>query len=541
MPSIVPRLRALLALALLATLATALAPAPARAQEKVDLATVAKIKDEALNRSKIMETMSWLTDVYGPRLTGSPNEKAAADWTVKTLTGWGVQNAHLESWPFYKGWRNDRFALQVTGSNPFPVAAAPRAWSPAPAKGVAKGDAFVLKLDSLADTVKFVGKLKGKFVMLSPAPEIKPHFDADAHRLTDEELAKMAVAPMPAPMAPFGGAPNPATLTAAQRAQFARFNLARLPGDTTFLKFLVKEGASGILMASRQDMGTVATDNGAPRVKNPPPMPAVHVSGAAYGRIVRMLDKGLTVPLELTMQNTVTPDTLSFNIIGEIPGTDPALRDEVVMLGGHFDSWHAGTGATDNAAGSAVMLEAMRIIQALGLKPRRTIRIGLWTGEEEGLLGSREYVKRHFGSRTGDTVFTKAEYDKMAGYFNVDNGGGKIRGVYLQGNAAAKGVFDSWLQPFWADGAQTITFSNTGGTDHLAFDAIGLPGWQFIQDPLDYGTRTHHTSADVYERIVAADMQHNAAVVASFVWMTAQRDAKLPRKTGFVLKAAPQP
>ena len=529
--------RRALPIALLATLATA----PALAQEKVDLATVAKIKDEALNRSQIMETMSWLTDVYGPRLTGSPNEKAAADWTVKTLTGWGVQNAHLESWPFYKGWRNDRFALQVTGSNPFPVAAAPRAWSPAPAKGVVKGDAFILKLDSLADTAKFVGKLKGKFVMLSPAPDIKPHFEADAHRLTAEELAKLATAPMPAPMAPFGGAPNPAALTAAQRAQFARFNLARLPGDTTFLKFLVKEGASGLLMASRQDMGVVATDNGAPRVKNPPQMPAVHVSGEAYGRIVRMLDKGLTVPLELTMMNTVTPDTLSFNIVGEIPGTDPALKDEIVMLGGHFDSWHSGTGATDNAAGSAVMLEAMRIIQSLGLKPRRTIRIGLWTGEEQGLFGSREYVKRHFGARTGDTVFTKAEYDKLSGYFNVDNGGGKIRGVYLQGNAGAKGVFDSWLQPFWADSAQTISFANTGGTDHLAFDAIGLPGWQFIQDPLDYGTRTHHTSADVYERIVPADMKHNAAVVASFVWMTAQRDAQLPRKAGLVLKPAVQP
>jgi hypothetical protein len=513
---------------------------PVVAQEKVDLATVTRIRDEAMNHSQVMETLSWLTDVYGPRLTGSPNEHAAADWTLKAMAGWGVQNTHLESWPFYKGWRNDRFALQMTGANPFPVAAAPRAWSPAPAKGVARGDAFLMKLDSLADTVRYAGKLKGKFVMLSPVPEIKPHFDADAHRLTDEELAKLAVAPMPAPMAPFA-MPNPATMTPAQRAAFARFALARLPGDTTFLKFLVKEGAVGLLMAARGDMGTVFTDNGAPRVKNPPQMPAVHVSGEQYGRIVRMLDKGVTVPLELTMVNTITPDTLSYNVIGEIPGTDPALKDEVVMLGGHFDSWHAGTGATDNAAGSAVMLEAMRIIESLGLKPRRTIRIGLWTGEEEGLLGSREYVKAHFASRTGDTVFTKPEYEKFAGYFNVDNGGGKIRGVFLQGNAAARPIFDAWLQPFWTNGAQTLTFSNTGGTDHLAFDAVGLPGWQFIQDPLDYGTRTHHSNEDVYERIQPDDMKQNAAVVATFVWLTAQRDAKLPRKGGLVTKAAAQP
>ncbi len=526
-------------LALIAALA-AVAAAPARAQEKVDLATIANIKDEAANRSQVMETMSWLTDVYGPRLTGSPNERAAAEWTLKALSGWGVQNAHLETWPFYRGWRNDRFALQATGANPFPVAAAPRAWSPAPAKGVARGDAFIMTLDSLADTVKFVGRLKGKFVMLAPVPEIKPNFNADAHRLTGDELAMLAVAPMPAPSAPFG-MPNPATMSPALRTQLVRFSPARLPNDTIFLKFLVQEGAVGLLMAARGDMGTIFTDNGAPRVKNPPPMPAVHVAGEQYGRIARMLAKGLTVPLELTMQNTVTPDTMSFNIIGEIPGTDPALKDEVVMLGGHFDSWHAGTGATDNAAGSAVMLEAMRIIEALGLTPRRTIRIGLWSGEEQGLLGSRAYVRQHFGTRVGDTVVTKAAYDTFAGYFNVDNGTGKIRGVYLQGNAAARSVFDAWLQPFWANGAQTISFANTGGTDHLAFDGIGLPGWQFIQDPLDYGTRTHHSNADVYERIQADDMKHNAAVVASFVWLTAQRDAKLPRKAGLVLKPGVQP
>ncbi|MEK6612072.1 MAG: M20/M25/M40 family metallo-hydrolase [Gemmatimonadota bacterium] len=510
-----------------------LSVAPAMAQERVDLATVNKIRDEAMNRSQIMETMSWLTDVYGPRLTASPTTRAAAEWTMKTMAGWGVQNTHLESWPFhYTGWRNDRFALQVTGGNPFTVAAAPRAWSPAPLKGIVKGEALMFVLDSLADTAKFAGKLRGKFAMLSPVPELKAHFTADAQRLTDEELQKLAAQPLPAAGGGgFGGRP------AGARPAVTRPS----PNDTTFLKFLAKEGVSGILLAARGDFGTVFTDNGAPRVKNPPVVPAVHVSAEHYGRIARMLAKGQSVPMELSMQNTISPDTMSFNVMGEIPGTDPALKDEIVMLGGHFDSWHAGTGATDNAAGSAVMMEALRIFQALGLKPRRTIRIGLWTGEEQGLIGSREYVKAHYGERRGDTVFTKAEYDKFSGYFNVDNGTGKIRGVYLQGNAGVKSIFDAWLQPFWANGAQTITYSNTGGTDHQAFDGVGLPGWQFIQDPVEYGTRTHHSNQDVYERIQADDMKHNAAVVASFVWMTAQRDAKLPRKGGYVLKPAVTP
>jgi carboxypeptidase Q len=502
------------------------------AQEKTDLATVAKIKDEAMNRSQVMETMSWLTDVYGPRLTGSPTAKAAADWAMKTMASWGVQNTHLEPWgPFYTGWRNDRFALQVLGASPFPVAAAPRAWSPAPLKGVVKGDAMMLALDSLGDTAKVVGKLKGKFVMLSPVPTVTPHFTADGRRLTDEELQKLAAAPLPGTGGGAGG-----------RGGTGRPAVARpSPNDTTFLKFLAKEGVSGILLAARGDFGTVFTDNGAPRVKNPPPVPAVHVAAEHYGRIARMLAKGVAVPMELTMQNTITPDSMSFNIVGEIPGTDPALKDEIVMLGGHFDSWHAGTGATDNAAGSAVMMEVLRIFQTLGLQPRRTVRIGLWTGEEQGLIGSREYVKAHFGERKGDTVFTKGEYDRFSGYFNVDNGTGKIRGIYLQGNAGAKGIFDAWLQPFWSDGAQTISFSNTGGTDHQSFDAVGLPGWQFIQDPIEYGTRTHHSNQDVYERVQSDDMKYNAAVVASFVWMTAQRDAKLPRKPVAVLKPAVMP
>jgi carboxypeptidase Q len=260
----------------------------------------------------------------------------------------------------------------------------------------------------------------------------------------------------------------------------------------------------------------------------------VHVSVESYGRMYRMLEKNLPVVLEMNMENKFYDDDLnSFNVIAEIPGADPALKDEVVLIGGHFDSWHGGTGATDNAAGSATMMEAMRILQAIGAKPRRTIRIGLWTGEEQGLFGSRAYVAQHYGQPGAPTI----EQTKFAAYFNIDNGTGKIRGVYEQGNAAVGPIFDAWMTPFKEIGMKTLTISNTGGTDHLAFDAVGLPGFQFIQDGIEYGTRTHHSNADVYERIQAEDMKFNSAVLASFAWQAAQRNEKLPRK----VPPAPRP
>jgi carboxypeptidase Q len=265
-------------------------------------------------------------------------------------------------------------------------------------------------------------------------------------------------------------------------------------------------------------------------VKGVAAVPTVHVAQEAYGRLARMLEKKVPVKLELNMRNTFFPhDTSSFNIVGEIPGTDPALKDEVVMIGAHFDSWHSGTGATDNGAGSGVMLEAMRLLKTLGLQPRRTIRIALWTGEEQGLYGSREYVLAHFGGVDSVGFHPKPEQKNLAAYFNVDNGSGKIRGVYLQGIEAERPIFDAWMAPFKDGGMKTLTIRNTGGTDHLSFIAVGLPGFQFIQDPLDYGNFTHHTNQDVYEHLQPDDMKWNAAVVASFAWQAAQRDEKLPR------------
>ena len=246
-----------------------------------------------------------------------------------------------------------------------------------------------------------------------------------------------------------------------------------------------------------------------------------------YGRIWRLLQKKIPVRLEMNIENKFYDDDLnSFNIIGEIPGTDKA--DELVMLGAHFDSWHTGTGATDNAAGSGVMLEAMRILKATGLRMRRTVRLALWTGEEEGLLGSRAYVTQHFADRTDMKL--KTEHGKLTGYFNVDNGTGAIRGVYSQGNEGIAPIFQTWMQPLKSLGMTTLSIRSTGGTDHLSFDGVGLPGFQFIQDPIEYNARTHHSNMDVYERIQAPDMMKNAAIVASFVYLAANRDDKLPRK-----------
>ena len=296
-----------------------------------------------------------------------------------------------------------------------------------------------------------------------------------------------------------------------------------------------REGVAAILMGGRGGAnsvgGDIATDNGASRARGAPQVPFVHVATESYGRIARMLERNVPVTLELDMQNKFYPENTSeANVVGEIPGTDPALKDEVVMIGGHFDSWHSGTGATDNAAGSGVMLEAMRILKKLNLQPRRTIRIALWTGEEQGLLGSRAYVRQHFGYTDSTGQHFTPEQAKFAAYFNLDNGTGKIRGVYAQSNPAVAPIFDAWMGPFKSMGMSTNTIGNTGGTDHLSFDAVNLPGFQFIQDPLDYSSRTHHTNQDVYERIQPDDMKFNAAVLAAFAWQAAQRDQKLPRK-----------
>jgi carboxypeptidase Q len=487
-------------------------------QEKVDLDAIYKIKDEGLNRSQVMDTLSYLTDVYGGRLTGSPQIKAAAEWTKKKLTEWELTNVNLETWgPFGRGWSNEKFSARVIApAGGFPLIAYPKAWTPG-TNGDVTADVVTAVINNEQDFDKFRGQLRGKYVMTTPMRDVPAQFQAPGRRLTDEDLANLSNQPVQPPR---GGGPGQRG-AGGGRGNAADFNARRL-------KFYLDEGVVATIEAGQGSGGTVFVQSGGGRNLTDPPVPAQIVMAVEhYGRIWRMLEKKIPVRIEMDIQNKFYDDDLnSFNIVGEIPGTDKA--DELVMIGAHFDSWHTGTGATDNAAGSAVMLEAMRILKATHLRLRRTVRIALWTGEEEGILGSRAYVTQHFADRADMKL--KPDHAKFAGYFNVDNGTGAIRGVYLQGNEAIAPVFQAWMQPFKNLGMTTLAIRGTGGTDHLSFDAVGLPGFQFIQDPVEYNSRTHHSNMDVYERIQAPDMMKNAVIVASFAYLAANRDEKLPRK-----------
>lgn len=508
------------------TLAVFLAvfPLTAQAPEQVDLDAIYKIKQEGLGRnSKVMETMSYLTDVHGPRLTGSPSIRSAGEWAKAKLTEWGLVNARLEPWgPFGRGWTNDRFYLQVTAPVAFPVIGYAQAWTPG-TNGQISGEVVIAAINSEEDFETFRGKLKGKFVLTTPPRILRAHFAPEAERYTDAQLAELATQPVPGapPATPAGQFPAAAPPSPQAQRAAQQFNQKRN-------QFWVDEGVAVLLVEGRGDGGTVFTGGGGNRQPNAPPnIPRVSVAAEHYGRIYRALEKKAAVTMEANIQNTFYDQDLnSFNVLAEIPGSDKA--DELVMLGAHFDSWHAGTGATDNAAGSAVMMEAVRILKATGLKLRRTVRIGLWTGEEQGLLGSRAYVTQTFADR--QTMALKPAHAKFSAYFNVDNGTGKIRGIYLQGNEAIAPVFEAWIKPFNNMGMTTLTPRNTGGTDHLSFDAVGLPGFQFIQDEVEYDARTHHSNMDVYERIQEQDMRQMAVIVASFVYHAANREKLMPRK-----------
>ena len=498
----------------------AVIPLGAQAPNATDLNAIQQIKDEGFNHSQVMDIMSWLTDVYGPRLTNSPNIKQAAEWTMSKMKEWQLANVHEEPWQFGRGWSSERFSLQAISPRPFPLIAYAKAWTPG-TNGVVTAEAVWAPIQKVEDLEQYRGKLKGKFVLTAQQPEIPSRTEAQFHRYTDPELVEESTQPVP---------------TARAEDRFARFRAQRELNEK-IQKFLVEEGVAAWLEPSPGDDGTVFVSAGGSRDPKDPPAPCrVAVASENYGRLVRMLEKKVQVTLQADIQNKFYDDDLnSFNIIGEIPATEKAKADEIVMVGAHFDSWHSGTGATDNGAGSGVMLEAMRILKATGVRLRRTVRIGLWTGEEQGLLGSRAYVKQHFADWEPDTAATEKikllpEHARLDAYYNVDNGSGKIRGIYLQGNEAIAPLFSQWMEPFHNLGMTTLTIRNTGGTDHLSYDAVGLPGFQFIQDPLDYDTRTHHSNMDVYERIQEPDMKQMAVIVASFVYLTANRDEMVPRK-----------
>lgn len=508
--------------------------------EKIDTTMISKIKNEGLNHSKVMDVLSMLTDVHGPRLTNSPQHRKAAEYVKSTLESWGLQNVVIDQWDeeFGRGWQLKKFNLQVSEPSAFQVISHPKAWSPG-IKGIVATEAVYLDVKDEADLEKYKGKLKGKIVLFSAPVAVKPGFKSDAYRFSDSTLLTMANAAPGTEGGPAARRGPTTTMQQQQKLAFAKWEICE------------KEGAIAVLEASpaaRLEDGTIMVS--AATVPYPPSvpfekrvssratnvpkiLPQIIVADEQYNRMVRLLQKGIAVKMELSLETEFTTASSGFNVIGEIPGTD--LKDEIVMIGAHLDSWHAGTGATDNGAGSAVMMEAMRIIKSLGTNPRRTIRIGLWGGEEQGLLGSRNYVKRTFGERLDktrpyDSIKLKPAAEKFSVYFNMDNGSGRYRGVYLQGNEAAGSIFKAWLRPFAKMGASTITIQDTGATDHVAFDAIGLPGFQFIQDPIEYSSRTHHTSMDVYDKAVEGDLKNNSVITAAFAWMAANRDGKIPRK-----------
>jgi carboxypeptidase Q len=515
----------LVALSIAATL-------PAWCQEPVDLEMITRIRYEGFRNSKVMEIASGLMDGIGPRLTGSPNVKRANEWTRDQLTSFGLSNAHLESWgPFGRGWSNESVSVRMLTPETTQLIAYAKAWTPG-TNGLLKGKCVRVKIEDKKDFEKYRGKLAGAIVLLGSDPEVKTVSEPLFRRLTDKDLADIEQYPIPNEKPGF------------RYAQYRK----RIAFQKELYKFLSEEKILALVDHGYGSYGggTVFVQGGTWKTGETATFPGVTIALEQWDRIARLLEQKKDVELELNVANTFyDTDNMQYNTIAEIPGTDK--KDEIVMVGAHLDSWHSGTGATDNGAGTVVMMEAMRILKAVDAKPRRTVRIGLWTGEEQGLLGSQFYVQQHFGSRPpmedpemkdmptllrreAGPVTVKPEQAKVSVYLNVDNGSGKLRGVYLQENEAVAPIFESWMQPFKDLGMKTLAMRNTGGTDHQSFDAVGIPGFQFIQDPLDYDTRTHHSNMDVYDRLQADDLRQAAVIVASFVYNAAMREQKFPRK-----------
>jgi carboxypeptidase Q len=517
---------------------------------------IERIKDEGVNRSRLMETVEHITDVIGPRLTGSPALRRANEWTRERLTQYGLSNAHLEPWPFGRGWTLKRFSAEVVAPQAFPLLAYPRAWSPG-LDSPLTADVVVVEAKNDAELQKYKGTLRGKIVLAGNVRELKPRFEPTAKRLNEKELLELADAPDPAllPRRPQRPPRSPEEIEAAKfndrKTQFysdegvALLVGSSFAGDGGMLQFVQSAFVP-------QPFDTPFDKRIGPWEKSAPKLiPQIAISNDHYNRLARMIQQGERVRMSVNLQVEFDDsDPMSYNTVAEIPGTD--LKDEVVMLGAHLDSWHTATGATDNAAGVGVMMEAVRILKALNLQPRRTVRIALWSGEEEGLLGSRAYVKEHFGPIDSPTAASngaadgattpappryKPEHERLNVYFNVDSGTGAIRGIFLQGNEALRPIFSRWLMPFrefkvgqTTYNASTVTPSNTGGSDFLSFDAAGLNGFDFMQDDMEYETRTWHSNQDNYDRLVADDLKEAACIVAAFVYNAATMDGRLPRK-----------
>ena len=530
-----------LTMALLISLSVLLIPASfaQEKQEKVDAGMVNRIWEEGVNRSKIMETLSYLTDVIGPRIPGSPAMKKALEWARDKFTAWGMANAAIEPCgEFGLGWSNDYISVHMVEPSYASLLAYAKPWTLG-TQGKIKGQPILAIIRTKADLEKWTGKLKGAIVLCDPPRQVHPSFKPYARRYSDEDLKQEMETPIPI-----------------RPDNEPRKAKPEIPWEK-LVEFYKSEEVSLLIESSKQnrsDFGTVRVDAYEGDNKDhvtPGQSPRIVLQAETYARICRILDLKVPVTLEAEVRNTIYDrDKTGYNVVAEIPGWDK--KGEIVMLGGHIDSWTGGTGAVDNASGCAVAMEALRILKALGVKPKRTIRAALWTGEEEGYYGSRGYVFTHFGDTDrqilrnpdwdaydknwrnplGDSkkIVAKPAYNRISGYFNYDNGSGRIRGIYIQENFQVRPIFEEWMKPLRDLGVTTIALQPTEGTDHLPFDWIGIPGFQFIQDPLDYFPLIHHTNQDIYDHCVAEDLVQSAIVMASFVYFTAVRDEMLPRK-----------
>lgn len=500
-------------------------------EEPVDWDMVSRIRDEGFHRSQVMDSLEYLTDVIGPRLTGSPQMRQANEWTRDKLAEWGLENAVLEPWgEFGRGWSFERCSVRMTAPHKIPLSALPKAWTPG-TDGPVTGAMMKVDLDSEEDFEEYTGKLEGKILLMDKARSPMPATKEPFIRHSESALESMEGFRIPAE----------------RSDEWREKGIERWKLGKKIREFLIEQKALAIIEISRYDNNVVHVGGSRSYTvgENPGP-PSIYLASGHFNRIIRLLDREMDVEITIDIEAQFhEEETASWNTIAEIPGA--SKKSEIVMLGGHLDSWHAATGATDNAAGCAVAMEAVRILKALGVRPRRTIRIALWSAEEQGLIGSREYVSKHFASRPEPEdpdqmelprwyrtptwpIETTREHGRFSVYFNFDNGSGKIRGVYCQENSAAVPIFEAWLKPFEDLGADTITLRTTGGTDHLPFDYVGLPGFQFIQDPLDYSSQTHHTVLDDYDHLQREDMMQASVIMASFVYHAAMRKERFPRK-----------
>jgi len=483
--------------------------------EKVDLEMIYKIKQEGMNNSKVEDLAFVMTDLSGPRLTGSTGFTRGSEWAKKKMEEFGFQNVRIEATRDFNrgGWDNLKTYAAMTAPYYCNFACNPVAWTGS-TNGLIKSEVVIVDVKSEADLDKYKGTLKDKIVLLPSTTTYEISFEPLASRYTDEQLKALTTESG----SPRGRRPRQPFDIAAIMAQ------RQLRAKTTEL--MKSEGVAVILNSS----GTynIPRSNGAGyNSGDPEPIAELNLPMEDHGRMERLIRKDVPVEMEIEIQNKFFPSPQVYNVIGEIPGMDKVLKNEVVLIGAHLDSWHGGTGAADNASGCIVMMEALRILKALNVAPKRTIRVALWGGEEQGLNGSRGYVEKYLVDP--ETNENKPDFDRFAAYFNMDNGSGRYRGIYLQQNEMVRPIFEEWLKPFESLGCSTIAIRNTGGTDHQSFDRYGLPAFQFIQDEIEYG-RGYHTMMDTYERLVIADLRINAIITASLAYNAAMRDQKLPRK-----------